>query len=498
MAGTQEKKGTLKKVLNVLQVINNTQPLDLAGQLGVDGFGTRKKDLIPFLMDILSMLAGGKSLEDLLYNLLGSQLQEIDTKVRIQLRDSLKAKCGEAVLNSGFPAWLGGGGLEINFVNIDIFDLLKTIQGTGGVAGDYAGNILGDVDDFNRKIMEAVDMLNNAIPMEYNGNQIMNVTYTGSGFIFEIGVDYTNKTVENFIDDYFDGLVLFPIDAIVAAIVNLLTGIWDKKSGKSYQDVFEMQQIDGTINKMADTDCGEIVNENTEFFKFSRDELELFRFNASNRSSGRVSFDLGCGTLVTEISAEEVTNLLDRYKEEVSTELFISKTAKRQATKNLVDGIANLMIGGQIFTASTIVADADDQTIKDDIIKMLLDHLKNVFLKQALSPQTLVMLILVGYALVDDSELEDQGNGKPKKIDIGPERLEIFADLRGTIREIVKILYELIVKNFFEHLSYFIQRLMADIALGILKEKLDIWVQSIKATMGRFGKAVSKTTKRIL
>ena len=207
---------------------------------------------------------------------------------------------------------------------------------------------------------------------------------------------------------------------------------------------------------------------------------------------------MGCGTLVTEISAEEVTNLLDRYKEEVSTELFISKTAKRQATKNLVDGIANLMIGGQIFTASTIVADSDDQTIKDDIIKMLLDHLKNVFLKQALSPQTLVMLILVGYALVDDSELEDQGNGKPKKIDIGPERLEIFADLRGTIREIVKILYELIVKNFFEHLSYFIQRLMADIALGILKEKLDIWVQSIKATMGRFGKAVSKTTKRIL
>ena len=76
--------------------------------------------------------------------------------------------------------------------------------------------------------------------------------------------------------------------------------------------------------------------------------------------------------------------------------------------------------------------------------------------------------------------------------------MQIFASLGGAIREIVKILYELIVKNFFQNLSYFIQRLMADIALGILKEKLDIWVQSIKATMGRFGKAVSKTTKRIL
>tara|TARA_R110001599_G_scaffold31929_1_gene105670 strand:- start:2886 stop:4382 length:1497 start_codon:yes stop_codon:yes gene_type:complete len=498
MSGTQSRKNTLKKVLNVLQVINNTQPLDLAGQLGIDGFGTRKKDLIPFLMDILSMLAGGKSLEDLLYNILGSQLEEIDNTVRIQLRDSLKAKCGEAVLNSGFPAWMGGGGLEINFVNIDIFDLLKTIQGTGGVAGDYAGNVLGQVDDFNRKIMESVDMLNNAIPMEYNGQQIMNVTYTGSGFIFEIGVDYTNKTVENFIDDYFDGLVLFPIDAIVAAIVNLLTGIFDRKSGKSFEDIMEMQQIDGTINKMADADCGEIVNEETAFYKFSRDELELFRFNASNKSSGTVSFDLGCGTLVTEVSDEAVKNLINVYKESVSSELFITKSARKSATQDLINGVADLMIGGKLFTVSTIPADTDDQTIKDDIIKMLLDHLKNVFLKQALSPQTLVMLILVGYALVDDSELQDQGSGQPKKIDIGPERLQIFASLGGAIREIVKILYELIVKNFFQNLSYFIQRLMADIALGILKEKLDIWVQSIKATMGRFGKAVSKTTKRIL
>tara|TARA_R100000908_G_C3755386_1_gene149825 strand:- start:31 stop:1527 length:1497 start_codon:yes stop_codon:yes gene_type:complete len=498
MAGTQQEKSRLKKILNVLQVINNTQPLDLAGQLGIDGFGTRKKDLIPFLMDILSMLAGGKSLEDLLYNLLGSQLQEIDNMVRIQLRNSLKAKCGEAVLNSGFPAWMGGGGLEINFVNLDIFDLLKTIQGTGGVAADYAGNILGDVDDFNRKIMESVDMLNNAIPMEYNGKQIMTVTYTGSGFIFEIGVDYTNKTVENFIDDYFDGLELFPIDAIVTAIVNLLTGVFDKQSGKSFQDVMEMQQIDGTINKMADTDCGEVVNEETAFYKFSRDELELFRFNASDRVNGRVSFNLNCGTLTTEVDPIQVKNLLDKYREEVSTELFITKSARRGATKNLIDGVADLMIGGMVFAGSTISADETDETIKDDIIKNLLDQLKNVFLKQALSPQTLVMLILVGYALVDDSELEDQGWGEPKKIDIGPERLKIFASLGGAIREIVKILYELIVKNFFQHLSYYIQRLMANIALGILKEKLDIWVQSIKATMGRFGKAVDKASKRIL
>ena len=262
MAGTKEKKGTLKKILNVLKVINNTEPLDLAGQLGMDGFGgPRKKDLIPFLMDLLSLLAAGKSLEDVLYNLLGSQLEEVDNMVRVQLRDSLKSKCGESVLNSGFPAWLGGGGLEINFYNLDIYDLLKTIQGNGGVAGQYANDVLGKVDDFNRKIMESVDWLNNAVPLEYNGKQIMNVTYTGAGFIFEIGIDYTNKTVENFIDDYFEGLVLFPIDAIVTSIVDFLTGLFTRKAGLTYEDIVELQKMNGIVNKMADADCGEIVNE---------------------------------------------------------------------------------------------------------------------------------------------------------------------------------------------------------------------------------------------
>ena len=498
MAGTQEKKGTLKKILNVLKVINQTPPLDLAGQLGVEGFGTRKKDLIPFLMDLLSMLAGGKTLEDTLHNLLSTQLYELDNIVRVQLRDSLKAKCGEAVLNSGFPAWLGGGGLEINFVNLDIFDLLKTIQGNGGIAGEYASMVLGEVDDFNRKIMESVDSLNNAVPLQYNGKQIMNVTYTGAGFIFEIGIDYTNKTVENFIDDYFEGLKLFPNEAIIAAIMDFLTGIFTRKAGPTFEDLVETQKIDGAINRMADTDCGEIINEENAFFKFSRDELELFNANAKKLQQGVHVMDLQCGTIVTVISDNQVNRLLDEYRTAVSAEKFITKSARRAATKQLIDSVAELIIGGTITTLSTIKKDATDETVKDNIIKLILDHLKNVFLKNALSPQTLVMALLVGYALVDDSELADQGFGKPKKINIGPERLELFSDLRGTIREIVKILYELIVKNFFEHLSYYIQRLMASIALGILREKLDIWTQSIKATYGgKFGR-MSEKTKRIL
>ena len=497
MADVSKRKGTLKKILSTLKVINQSQALDLAGQLGVDGFGTRKKDLIPFLMDIISMLAGGKSLEDILKNLLGTKLNEIDQQVRNNLRDGLKAKCGESVLNSGFPAWLGGGGLEINLINLDIFDFLKTVQGMGGIAAPYANQVLGDVDDFNRKIMEAVDELNQAKGMTIAGKEIAKVTYTGGGFIFEIGIDYTNKTVENFIDDYFDNLKLFPVEAIVNEIVNLLTGIFDKKSGKSYETLVELQQINATANRMADTDCGEVVNEEIAFFKYNRNEMELFRYNAKNALEGAVVLNLNCGTLVTKVDQEEAMILVNQYSS-LYADVTLTQQQRVNAIGNMINQLTDLAINGSIANVSSVPVDTDDATIKNDIIKVILDHLKNVFLKQALTPQTLVMLLLVGYALVDDSELEDQGAGQPKKIDIGPERLEIFGELRGSIREIVKILYELIVKDFFQHLSYFVQRLMADIAIKILKEKLDIWTASIKATLLRGKAKIAQRTKRIL
>ena len=54
--------------------------------------------------------------------------------------------------------------------------------------------------------MEAVDDLNTSksITIPGTNTQLLKVTYTGGGFIVQIGNDYTNKTVENFIDDYFD------------------------------------------------------------------------------------------------------------------------------------------------------------------------------------------------------------------------------------------------------------------------------------------------------
>ena len=122
--GLDSSKSQLRKIINVLKVINNTDALDLNAELGINirDPRDRQKDLIPFLMDLLSLIIGGQRLEQILTNIIGSQLEELDRKIRDQLRDMLKSKCGEAVLNSGFPAWLNGGGLEISLVNIDIFD----------------------------------------------------------------------------------------------------------------------------------------------------------------------------------------------------------------------------------------------------------------------------------------------------------------------------------------------------------------------------------------
>ena len=501
--GLDSAKSELSKIINVLKVINQTDSLDLKAELGININDPRdeQRDLIPFLMDLLSLILGGQRLEQILTNVIGSQLQEIDRKVRDQLKSVLKSKCGEAVLNSGFPAWLNGGGLEISLVNIDIFDLLKAVQGNGGIGSQYADNMLGKADNFNRKIMEAVDDLNNAkfITIPGTAIQLLKVTYTGGGFIINIGADYTNKTVENFIDDYFDNLRLFDPASITTEIVDSITGVFSKNSGRTYEQVLEYEEIDMIMNRMAAADCGEVVNEETRFYKFSRNDMDLFNFNAQNKSTGVNIVDLQCGTFSVAMSTSQATELATNIATTYS-QVFVTERQRVEGVKNMIDGLANMVEGGSFSNLTSVTyreTNPTSETIRGDLIKRIIDNLKNTFIKQTLTPQTLIMLLLVGYALVDDSELEDQGAGQPKKIKLGPEKITLFRKLQGSIREMVKILYELVVEVLFKDLGKNIKNYIARIALGILKEKLQIWTNSIKSTITRGRAKLAGKIKRI-
>lgn len=501
--GLDSAKSELSKIINVLKVINQTDSLDLKAELGINITDPRdqQRDLIPFLMDLLSLIIGGQRLEQLLTNLIGSQLEEIDRKVRDQLRSLLKAKCGEAVLNSGFPAWLNGGGLEISLVNIDIFDLLKAVQGNGGVGSQYADNMLGKADNFNRKIMEAVDDLNTSksITIPGTNTQLLKVTYTGGGFIVQIGNDYTNKTVENFIDDYFDNLRLFDPAAITTEIVDSITGVFSKNAGRTYEQVLEYEEIEMIINRMAATDCGEVVNEERRFYKFSRNDMDLFNFNAQNKSQGQTIVDLQCGTFAVDVSTSQATQLASEINSTYS-QVFTTERQRREGVTSMINSLSDMVQGGSFSSLSSVTyreTTPTSETVRGDLVKRIIDSLKNTFIKQTLTPQTIIMLLLVGYALVDDSELEDQGAGQPKKIELGPDKLTLFKELQGSIREMVKILYELVVEVLFKDLGKNIKNFIARIALGILKEKLQIWTNSIKSTITRGRTKLAGKIKRI-
>jgi len=65
------------------------------------------------------------------------------------------------------------------------------------------------------------------------------------------------------------------------------------------------------------------------------------------------------------------------------------------------------------------------------------------------------------------------------------------------MRELVKILYELVVEVLFKDLAKNIKNYIARIALGILKEKLQIWTNSIKATITAGRAKLAGKLKRI-
>ena len=165
----------------------------------------------------------------------------------------------------------------------------------------------------------------------------------------------------------------------------------------------------------------------------------------------------------------------------------------------MMDGLTNLYAGGPVTVLSSVSYEPSPttDTVRGSLVKRILDNLKNTLIKQTLTPQTMVMLLLIGYALVDDSELEDQGAGQPKKIKLGPNRLELFKELQGSMRELIKILYELVLEVLFKDLARNIKNFMLRIAIDILREKLQIWTNSIKATITKGRAKLASKTKRI-
>ena len=275
--------------------------------------------------------------------------------------------------------------------------------------------------------------------------------------------------------------------------MNFFTGLFTNQANLSVDAIAEQLQMDAIATRMAGADCGEIVNEELRFFKFSREDLTLFREKAERLSRGEIEWDLNCGTIRNKVDLGDATDLINQFQT-AQSDLFITNQQRMINAQSFINGMVNLMINN-----STDFGDvsASPEAIRDDIMTSLIDQLKNMFLRQVMTPQTLVMVLLVAYALVDDSELDDQGYGQPKKLSIGPERLALFGKLRGSIREIVKLLYEIILKMLFTNLGEAIRNFMLRIVADILKEKLRMWTQAIKATFTKGKLKIAQRTKRI-
>ena len=289
---------------------------------------------------------------------------------------------------------------------------------------------------------------------------------------------------------------MFDAPSISAEIINMLTGVNDNIAGKTVNEIFEYEQMDAIMDRMADTDCGEVVNEQTKFYKFNRNDMETFDFNAQQKANGIKLLHLQCGTLAVKVPPQEAINLSMDMKK-LYSQVFITDKQRIEGAQNFVNGLTDMLIGNSVTSLSSVRYDTTQQTVKNDITKNIFEILKQVFLKQALTPQTLIMMLLIGFALVDQSELDDSGTGQSKKIKLGPKKLDMFKKLTGSIREIIKFIYEILIKTIFMKLGQGIKNMMINIAVKILKEKLQIWTDSIKATLTGGRVKLSKQTKRI-
>ncbi len=394
-----------------------------------------KKEIVPFMLDILKVVAGTDALQELT----GELFTKFIDKVEPQLKAALKNQVAQYNAGGGIPTYFqpAGTGVRVKVKDIDISGKLKSDPTS------QSGNLLYDnsVPNFDGQAYNAIK----------NGNAVfsnLNMKYAANTDEIVFNMNGSSPTIGKWADDYIDSIKIINKKEFISKVMNKIYGTITKSQGKTVNEAYQELTVNALIAQLINDD---------DSFVISPEDNALLLQRAEEMINGVVNYDMGCGVLASSLPISGLTTLINN----------ISGTTGQATDPTYVGNQVNNTIDQSIQNKE--VANANKETVKDGFFQRLI-ALINQALAEAMTatPQIRALLSII-------SAFQNQGVskiGNPKD-----DLVKFKTLLKCVINEAMKLINEFI----FNLIKKFLVILIKPILLKILKEKITQYAAIIKS-----------------
>ena len=434
MSLSDDKKNiftTIGSYTSVIRAINATDTTNLFPSVN------NKKDIVPFMLDILKVVAG----TDALQSLTGELFTKFVDKIEPEMKSALKNQVIQYNAGDNLPSYFasGGAGVRVKVKDIDISDKFKTNPTS------QAGQLLYDNSkpNFDSSVYDAIK----------NGNSDFGVLHMSHDaitdeLVLKGNITPDTPTIGTWLNKHINNLTIIDKKEFSSKVMNKIYGTITKNQGRTINDTHN----ELVVNQLID----QLINGN-DSFEISPEDNAALLISAEEIISGIVNYDLGCGVMAASLPLSGLTNLIQN----------ISGTTGQATDPNYVGNQINNTIAQSVTDQD--VANSNKETIKDGFFQKLIKLITQT-LAEALTTNPQIRAIL---AIV--SAFQNQGIAKISQAKDDLKNFKTF--LKCSANAAMKLLNEFI----FNLIKKFLVYLLKPLILKIIKEKINQFTDIIKS-----------------
>jgi hypothetical protein len=395
-----------------------------------------KPDVIPYLLDVLKVVAGTEALKEAIGGIFTKVVGTVEPKLKTTLKKQFIQSNSDQNLNT------------TTFITTGVAIPVKSIDTSGKLKVSPAssnGSLLYDksVPNFDGIAYNAIQ--NSGTEKGFANMSIIcnsgtdNFTFKPSGVTTNVGAFFTS---------YIDKAQLINKKEIVTNVMDSIYGTTTKNQKKTVEQVYDELQVDMLLEQVLNDD---------DSFEISPDKYDELLQKSREMVNGVVVYNMGCGMMPAELSFDDLSNLVSN----------ISGSTDPFAVGNAFEATIDQSTSGNTSTAATTAE--NKQTIKDGFFQKII-KMFTVKLLQAVTtaPQVRVLLGVM-------SSMQNAGNTQLTTAKDDMKRFRIF--IKCMAKEIMKVVAEFI----FMLVVTYLMILLKPVIKKIIKEKINQYVNIIKS-----------------
>lgn len=245
-------------------------------------------EIVPFMLDMLTVLIGSEALKATTGELMTSFIREIEPELKV----GLKTQFIDFNSDGSLPNTFTTTGYRVDAKTIDVFGKLKTDP-----SSDLGNLIYGNSsNNFDQAAYNAIASPNTDVSY---ANILINYDDSSDEFIIK---GNSSANIGDFLDEYIDELVLIDEAEFISKVIDKLFGTVSSSQQKNVQQTLQEEKINRTIEKIIDEEEDIVINDS---------ELKQLEAIAEQKANGVNKINVGCAILNTSLKVNDVETLVN-------------------------------------------------------------------------------------------------------------------------------------------------------------------------------------------